>query len=321
MYLSHNDQNRIMGNFPSIKLSYVKNIHKKVSSANIFLAIPKGTKYFVWFQHFKNKYICLYMEIDRRGHNIKSITVKNCCFSKKLCSGLGTILYGTLFNHNNHSFFTVEDIFVFLGSDISEKSQMYKLGVLTDLFMNYLQQSFLKNSDVIFGLPGMTSNRDTMDILLLDIPYTVYCIQHRYYKNNPYYYNEKGCIKQDIFANFLIKAETSDDIYTLYLRSKKSGNMETFNQALIPDYKTSVLMNSIFRNIKENANLDLLEESDDDEEFEDISENKYLLSDIEHIMKCVYNRKYKLWVPCEINEKGTVACFGDIRRIEKNNRY
>ena len=112
MHLNHNDQNRIMGNFPSIKLSYVKNIHKKVSSANIFLAIPKGTKYFVWFQHFKNRYICLYMEIDRRGHNIKSITVKNCCFSKKLCNGLGTILYGTLFNHNNHPFFTVEDIFI-----------------------------------------------------------------------------------------------------------------------------------------------------------------------------------------------------------------
>ena len=33
-------------------------------------------------------------------------------------------------------------------------------------------------------------------------------------------------------------------------------------------------MNDLFRNIKENSNLDLLEESDDEDEFENISRNK-----------------------------------------------
>ena len=42
MRLTSNDRNYIIRSFPNIKLSYVKNIHKKVSSANIFLAIPKG---------------------------------------------------------------------------------------------------------------------------------------------------------------------------------------------------------------------------------------------------------------------------------------
>ena len=35
-------------------------------------------------------------------------------------------------------------------------------------------------------------------------------------------------------------------------------------------------MNNIFRNIKENTNLDALEESDDEEEFENISLDKYV---------------------------------------------
>ena len=38
--------------------------------------------------------------------------------------------------------------------------------------------------------------------------------------------------------------------------------------AAIPDYKTSVLLNKVFRNIKENDNLDALEESDNEDEFE-----------------------------------------------------
>ena len=35
-------------------------------------------------------------------------------------------------------------------------------------------------------------------------------------------------------------------------------------------------MNSLFRNIKENGNLDLLEESDDEEEFENIALDKFV---------------------------------------------
>ena len=36
-------------------------------------------------------------------------------------------------------------------------------------------------------------------------------------------------------------------------------------------------MNTLFRNIKENQNLDALEESDDEEEFENISLDKFVL--------------------------------------------
>ena len=46
--------------------------------------------------------------------------------------------------------------------------------------------------------------------------------------------------------------------------------------AMIQSYKKSVYMNKIFRLIKEKDNLDYLEESDDDEEFENISPTKFL---------------------------------------------
>ena len=60
MKLTVKDFNYIMKGFPDIKLSYVKNIHKKVSSANFFLAIPKGIKYFAWFRNFKRFSVCIF---------------------------------------------------------------------------------------------------------------------------------------------------------------------------------------------------------------------------------------------------------------------
>lgn len=320
MHLSSSDLDHIMRNFPRIKLSYVKNIHKKVSSANLFLAIPKGIKYFVWFKHFKNNPICLFLEIDRRRHNIKSISIKNTCFSNKLCIGKGTILYGTMFLHNDFSFFTFEDIFMHKGRDISEYDQINKWKCIKSICNNNISQTFLSKKDVILGLPVISNTRDEMETNITNISYPIYCIQHRYYKNNSNYYNEKTRINQCIKANFLVKAEIHDDIYTLYLISRNTNDIKEYNQAIIPNYKKSVFMNSIFRNIKENTNLDFLEESDDDDDFENISHDKFVDQEKEYIMECVYNRKFKLWEPMKIIQDKKIDFYGDIMRIEKNNR-
>ena len=56
-------------------------------------------------------------------------------------------------------------------------------------------------------------------------------------------------------------------------------------------------MNNLFRSIKENNNLDLLEESDDEEEFENISLDKFVDVDKKIKFLCVYNSKFKSWMP------------------------
>jgi hypothetical protein len=96
---------------------------------------------------------------------------------------------------------------------------------------------------------------------------------------------------------FLVKPDVQNDIYHLYNRNQDN---ET---AYIPDYKTSVMMNKLFRNIKENANLDALEESDDDEEFENENEDKYVYLDRCYPMLCVYNSKYRKWTPIRVAGK------------------
>ena len=59
------------------------------------------------------------------------------------------------------------------------------------------------------------------------------------------------------------------------------------------------MLNKLFRNIKENDNLDLLEESDDEEEFENINEDKFVNITKRIKMKCVYNKRFQKWEPIE----------------------
>lgn len=102
-------------------------------------------------------------------------------------------------------------------------------------------------------------------------------------------------------AIFTVVADVREDIYTLY-----SASSTPVGTANIPDYKTSVMMNSLFRNIKENRNLDALEESDDEDEFEDTREDKYVDTTKRINMVCEYSAKYRSWIPRRMAEKGQV---------------
>ncbi len=56
-------------------------------------------------------------------------------------------------------------------------------------------------------------------------------------------------------------------------------------------------MNGLFRNIKENRNLDALEESDDEDDFQDIRQEKYVDLEKTMILECLFMRKFRKWMP------------------------
>jgi hypothetical protein len=113
----------------------------------------------------------------------------------------------------------------------------------------------------------------------------------------------KNSNKRERLAVFQIKPEIQNDIYYLYCYDNISGSLVHYNIAYIPDFKTSVMMNKLFRNIKENSNLDLLEESDNEDEFENEKEDRFVYLDREFNMLCSYNYKFKKWVPLKLADK------------------
>ena len=66
-------------------------------------------------------------------------------------------------------------------------------------------------------------------------------------------------------------------------------------------------MNNLFRKIKENRNLDLLEESDSEEEFENTDISKYVNLEKEYTIKCKYSNRFKKWIPLEINKDSIIS--------------
>lgn len=361
--LSLQEQEMLIKSFPNeLKFSYEKSTHKKVLS-DLYVIIPKGKKYFVWFTHHNRKNICLLLEICNRTHNIMNISYRYVSFHDTL--SYGTIFYGTMFRQVQDDIFSVENIYYYKGQDIRGYTYESKLKTIKDIFDNELRyntrfQFHHSQKSVVFGIPVIVTSFDEACKVAEKLPYAVYSIQYRnlnisdaaeYYlfggggggndrierkeiNNN----NNNNNIKIDIIEKpnnvdkydkyekqgnkkvsmntntntntriFYIKPDLQNDIYYLYdtkaftLTSLEGSSIISNNLAHIPDYKTSVLMNKLFRNIKENRNLDALEESDDEEEFENIQIDKFV--DLNKVLKmrCNFNYKFQAWVPIHVVE-------------------
>ena len=108
---------------------------------------------------------------------------------------------------------------------------------------------------------------------------------------------------------FQVTADIQFDIYHMFAYSVTHTKNVYFDVAYIPNYKSSVFMNGLFRNIKENANLDCIEESDDEEEFQNMAEDRFV--DIQKVlfMECLFHTKFKKWVPVRVVDDNTKIVY------------
>jgi hypothetical protein len=238
---------------------------------------------------------------------------------------LETVLYVT---HNTedtqHYPFIVEEIYVSKGMHLSNLCFGDRLGFLYD-FMDTFEHTKR------FVLPGMwavPSGAELTPNIPLKLGYATHHIQYREMRRHAPYINialpRKGAIqdaKQEPkkttisivqlpkfdyakpqFRNktvFQVVADVQFDIYHAY--AEGANGVPIYCGPLgMPTYKSSVFMNSIFRKIRENRNLDYIEESDDEDDFENTDETKYV--DLEKVanIECAFHSKFKKWVPLRL---------------------
>ena len=318
MFFTQDEKKELLSRLPSLELSYEPKLHKKVHST-VYYIIPKGPKAVVWYTYWKDQHVCLLIKLNERG-NYSDVQVFPSSFSDKLA--LGTVIYGTYFLHYNQHYFTCEQLHVYQGNEVHKKPYLDKLNLLLAMFQSEVEQvAYVPSTTLVMGMPVMTSTYEDAEAQLNALPYKTYGIgipnirhikhNHQQHQNNyqqmpitpkplttnPTQYNKPNQYNTQN-KQFKVKAELGADKYMLYTDDNK-----IFEQALVSSYKSSVLLNSLFRNIKENTNLDLLEESDDEDEFENTELDRFVDLEKTIVMECVYSKRFKKWEPVKVVSK------------------
>ena len=325
---SFNDFKLISNRFPLNSLVNANsnfNITNLANTFDYYILYPKGRKGYLWFTYYKKEMLCLLIFINNKKLDDVSnefykyeINYDNTlCYNNVLLSGTYFYKYN---NYNNNKPLCLQHYYV-IDNVLSYNYYNAIMSVNANCFSLKLNLSkkvveHISNATFNINLGIILDNYDSIFKIIYKLNYEIYCVAC--YSANKYLGNfilniqlSKTINKNEYNYgyNFKVTASITPDIYNLYILE---NNKEQFYEyALIDSYKTSVFMNNLFRKIKENKNLDLLEESDSEEEFENIDLAKYVNLQKSYIIECFYNKKFKKWVPKNLAKTNYI--------IDKNN--
>jgi hypothetical protein len=307
---SFNDFKFICNRFPlhkSMNNNSNFNINNLENNLDYYVLKPKGRRGYLWFTYYKKEMLCLLIFINNKNldDNSNECYKYEIDYDNTLCYN-NVLLIGTYFYKYNNSkplclqhYYVIDNVLNYnYYNPIINNNELIvlKINLCKKVVQNIVNSRFNINLGIILD------DYDNIFKIIYKLNYEIYCISC--YNINKYLGNfivnvqlGKSINKNtnNYGYNFKITACITPDIYNLYILD---NNKEIFyDYALIDSYKTSVFMNGLFRKIKENKNLDLLEESDDDEEFENIDLEKYVNMQKSCIIECFYNKKFKKWIP------------------------
>jgi len=319
---------RLLKNFPEFaKPSYEIMTHKKVSDEyDLEVAIPYGKKCFLWFTMFESNPLCCIIECGRNTKLQDNIHILP--FPPVNNLFLGTLLSGYLIEYEDNpeiKYFLADDVYCLNGHEFCNPVP------LTDKICAFLEFfSRLPNGKIYgnYNIHSIVMNRrDVNKDWRETVAYPVKFIQYRSSSSilpnlnwspskNGFTKDDEQTVKTDhVWSQtninvpdwnlnlknnqlynskqlFWITADLRYDIYFLYVQKDV-----LYEHAFVPDMETSIMMNKIFRIIPENSCLDRVEESEDEADFENIQANKYMLTKKKVLMECVFNWKFKRWIP------------------------
>lgn len=308
MNIPSSDKPAILSRFPGVELSYEEVVYKKVQRASVYLSIPPGQKCFAWLTSHKGKRVCFVVRLA--SGKICGLDCYPCCFDRSL--SLGTVLYGTVLRCDRDvPYFYPEDILQFKGRLIDRLHWATRLECMAS-FLELTAQVAYTTDFLVFVAPSMSQRMEDLISAERTTVFKPEFVQARLmseegFRNLPAKHIKRTGPK---FATLLVRPEVKSDTYSLYTMS---GSKESFHGiACVPDYKSSVFLNGLFRNIWENRNLDNVEESESEDEFEDVSPDKYVSMDKSLVMRCEYSFRFKQWIPRSVSD-GKVADAEDLK--------
>ena len=256
-------------------------------SGDIWELIPRGRKVALWYIYLRDTPVSILVDLDWKSKPT-DFTLVLSAFRKELAHG--TILTGILFEEQEKQLFCCTHVNMLCG-----QWKFRSLSVQSESLHTIMRSMIRLDTQlpgIIVCVPKMVFNSEHIDDAVQRSKVPIHCIRVSSTTTNQIVGTYRQSINHCARAIVLVKPEVEEDIYSLWSNSM-------IGYAIVPDYKTSILLNSIFRNIKENDNLDLLEESDSEEEFENTDEDRFIKCKDGLTMRVEYIPRFNGWKPYE----------------------
>jgi hypothetical protein len=258
-------------------------------AADIWLLIPRGRRCLLWFTYVRGGPGCIAVDVDWKN-NPTDFHIVLASFHRDLA--FETLMGGVMIdNPGGQPAFCCTYVHAYKGRWLSRNLDLQiemTHHIIHDMVRQDARLPLLR-----VCVPFAVFHESELESAINKSPAAIHGIRMVSSERNQILGVMKQSIEQQVRCVMLVKPEVEEDVYSLW-SDKQVGH------ALVPDYKTSIMLNSLFRNVKENVDLDLLEESDDEEEFENVDTDRYLRVKEGMTMSMQFMPRFNGWRPCEI---------------------
>lgn len=306
--------NNIISRLPYINYKLFSNQQNNLSNKILFnnkqentyfILKSQGRRSYIWFTYYKDKIIAILCIINKNfNDNSNKYYYYDIDFDKTLLYN-NVVIYGYYFKKNNKDYFILDCVINYNNYNKYLQDNEYSNDIIYRLSLYKLVLDNIKNSiNNYIYLPYISNDINAIYNNMYNVEYQPYSIS--VYKNNGYLGNY--ILQNNNFVNkvtFLTRANIQPDSYDIYVLDR--DKLVKYDYAHIDTFKTSIFMNSLFRKIKENCNLDLLETSDSEDDFENINNDKYVDLQKSINIEYKYNKIFKKWIPVNISNNNTIS--------------
>jgi hypothetical protein len=297
----------------------------KTENTNLQMAVPFGKKGALYITFDKENIIYLFINI-KESKIISKTIIHNINYEWSI----GTLFYGTIYYENNNTNlpikFFIEDIILYKGVDVSQRNfisdkipfiydflslKLIQNVYLCSLFNEQTKSPLLYKVYIIKNINTSLFQQQQQEEEDTPPPSAAPTVEKKKLKKNHFKPQYK------IPTIFKVTADTEEEIYNLYTYDK--GRSVFYDYLLINSFKDSIALNKIFRKMPQNDNLDLIEESDDEEEFE--NPQSIVNLDKEIFIECVFNYKFKKWQFLRVIEPAQGQQNNNYNNYKKSDYY
>ena len=302
----------LVSELPSFSLDAPTRVATRVFGYDCCYAIPKGRECLGWWRDTDCGPACHLLWLDKKRGGIAGAERRLSSFDYTIAAG--TIVSGVAVLVKSRTFFCITDVHQYGGKMLTDYDWATRSSCISAL-LSRLNPYNYTDQFVTFSAPVSATTYKELSPKIKELPYDTADIRYTAKGWGPgkiRLFSKPKPSAEELMQVFTVIPHVEQDVYEL----KCLASSLNIRYAAVQTFAESIVLNKLFRRIRENDDIDLAEMSEDEGDFENVDPRKFVQSRSLR-MECMYVKRLRKWRPLKVT-RDPESTNKDVIQCESN---
>ena len=302
----------LVSELPLFSLDTPTRVATRVFGYDCCYAIPKGRTCLGWWRDTDSGPACHLLWLDKGKGGIAGAERRLSSFDYTVAAG--TIVSGIVVLVKSRTYFCITDIHQYGGKMLTDYDWSMRYSCISSLLSRLNPRNYT-DQFVTFSMPVSAPTYKELSPKIKELPYDIANIRYTAKGWGPgkiRLFSQPKPSTEELTRVFTVIPRVEQDVYELRCIASSLNT----RYAAVQTLAESIVLNKLFRRIRENDDIDLAEMSEDEEDFENVDPRKFVQSR-QLRMECTYVKCLRKWRPLKVT-RDPESTNKDVIQCESN---